>query len=74
MKTLHHDVDVVLILKNVKQSDNVRVLAHLEDFDLTPLQLDVTDRHFFLRHNLDGHAFAGLFMDGGLYKTKLTFA
>ena len=41
MKTLHHDVDVVLILKNVKQSDNVRVLAHLEDFDLTPLQLNV---------------------------------
>ena len=74
MKTLHHDVDVVLILKNVKQSDNVRVLAHLEDFDLTPLQLNVTDCHFFLRHNLDGHAFAGLFMDGGLYKTKLTFA
>ena len=40
---LHDDVDVVLVLEDVQQTDDVRVLAHLEDLDLTPLQFDVLD-------------------------------
>jgi len=28
MKTLHYDVNVILVFENVKKSNNVRVLAH----------------------------------------------
>ncbi len=59
-KVLHHDVYMVLVFENIKQSNNIGVLAHLENFDLSSLQLYIGHRHLLLRHNLDSHVLAGL--------------
>ena len=39
IEDLHDDVNRVLILKNVVELDNVRVLAHFKNLDLTLQQL-----------------------------------
>lgn len=41
IELLHNDVDVVLVLKDIKETDDMRVLTHLENLDLTTLQLDI---------------------------------
>jgi len=43
IQLLHDNVDVVLILENVKQTDDMRVLAHLKNFNLTTLKFNVLD-------------------------------
>lgn len=43
IQLFHDDVDVILILKNVQQADNVRMLAHFEDLNLTSLKLNILD-------------------------------
>lgn len=73
-QVLHHDVDVVLVLKDVKEPDDVGVLAHLKDFNFPSLELDVTDSHFLLAHDLDGHQLARLLVDGGLNQAELALA
>ena len=73
IQTLHDDVDVVLVFKNIKQTDYMRMLAHFKNFDLTSLQLNITCSHLFLGHYLYSNIFTGLFVDCGLYKTELTF-
>ena len=48
VKLLHNDIDVVLIFKNVQESDNVWVLTHFKDLNLTALKFYVLDGHLFL--------------------------
>jgi len=43
VELFHDDVDVVLILKDIQKANNVRVLAHLEDLDLSALKLNILD-------------------------------
>ena len=45
VKLLHDDVNIVLVFEDIQQSNNMRVLAHLEDFDFTALQFDVLHGH-----------------------------
>jgi len=52
----------------------MRVLAHLEDFDLTSLQFDVLHRHLLLRHDLHGNRLARLLVDGRFNKAKFSLA
>ena len=42
----------------------MRVLAHLQDFNLTALELNVLHRHLLLRHDFDGDGLPGLLVDG----------
>lgn len=35
LQVLHHNVKIVLVLKNIVKSCNVRVLAYLEHFDFS---------------------------------------
>lgn len=73
-QVLHDNVDVVLVFKQVEEPDDVRVLTHFEDFNLTALQLDVLHGHFFLAHDLDGHLLAGFLVNTCLDQTELAFA
>jgi hypothetical protein len=50
------------------------MLAHLEYFNLPPLQLDISHSHLFLGHYLDCHVFASLLMCGCLHQTELPLA
>ena len=36
-QVLHHDINMVLILKDVKKSNYIGMLAHFENFNLPPL-------------------------------------
>jgi len=36
-KVLHNYINIVLILKKIQQTNNVRMLAHLEDLNLPTL-------------------------------------
>ena len=48
------------------------MLAHLEDLNLTALQLNIGHGHLLLRHNLNRNIFAGLLVNGGLDEAELT--
>ena len=48
------------------------MLAHLEDLNLTALQLNIRHGHFLLRHDLNRNIFAGLLVNGGLDEAELT--
>lgn len=74
VKLLHNDINVVLILKNVKEPNNVRMLTHFKDFNLTTLKLNILDRHLFLGHDFDSHSFSRFFMNRRLDKSKFSFA
>jgi hypothetical protein len=34
---LHNDVNVILVFEDIEEADDVGVLAHLENLDLSPL-------------------------------------
>ena len=53
VKNLHHDVDGVLILKDVIEFDYVRMLAHLQHLYLAFKQLQVLDGELLLLDDLD---------------------
>ena len=74
VELLHDDVNVVLVLEDVKQADYVRMLAHFKDFNLTTLELDILHGHILFRHYLDCNCLASLFVDGRFDKTKLAFS
>ena len=48
VQLLHDNVDIVLVFKDIEQANDVRMLAHLKNFDLTTLQLDILYSHLFL--------------------------
>ena len=50
------------------------VLAHLENFYLTALELDILHGHVLLCHDLDCDCLASLLVDGRLHQAKLAFA
>lgn len=66
VELLHHNVDIVLVFEDIEEADNVRMLAHFEDLDFSPLQLDILNRHLLLGHDLNCDSFASLPMDGTL--------
>lgn len=45
---LHDNINVVLVLEDIEEADDVGVLTHLENLDLSSLQLDILQRHFLL--------------------------
>jgi hypothetical protein len=73
-QVFHDDVDIVLVFKDVEQSDDVRVLAHLEDLNFSALKLYVRDCHFLLGHDLNGNTLACLLMNTLFNKAKLSLA
>ena len=74
LKILHHDVDEVLVLEYIQESDDEWMLAHLENLNLSSLKLNVLNCHIFFSHNLDSNFFASLLMDSCFYQAKLSFA
>jgi len=72
-KVFHDDVDVVLVLEDIQQSNDIGMLAHLQNFNLSPLQLNILNGHLLLRHHFDSHFFTGVLVHGGLDETKLSF-
>ena len=51
---LHDNIDRILVLEYVIELDYVRMLAHLEDFNLTFKQLQIFNRQLFLLDDLYG--------------------
>ena len=74
VKLLHDDVDVVLVLKNIEEANNVWMLTHFENFNFSPLQLDILHRHLPLGHDLDSHGLSALLVDSRLHKAELALA
>ena len=74
VQLLHHNVDIVLVFEDIEEADNVRVLAHFEDLNFSPLQLDILNRHLLLGHDLNCDSFASLSVNGTLDEAKFTLA
>lgn len=60
MAHFHDYVHQLMILEDVQESHNVRMLAHLEDFDLSVLQEMISFVHLLLVNDLDGHLLVSL--------------
>ena len=69
---LHHDVQVHIIFKDVDQTDDVRMLAHLEDVDLHLEEFLVLRGHILLLHDFNGDGVALLHVHGTFYEAKFT--
>lgn len=63
-EVFHHDVDVVLVLKYIKESDDIRMLAHLKYLNFSSLQLHIAHSHLLLAHDLHSHQLPCLLVDG----------
>lgn len=63
---------MVFVLEDIEQSNDIRMLAHLENFDFSSLQLNISHCHLLLGHDLDCNVFASFLMSGGLDQTELT--
>lgn len=73
-QVLHHDVNVLLVLENIKQSDDVGVLTHFQDFDFSSLEFHVLNCHFLLAHDFNGDLLSSLLVVSGLDQSKLSFS
>ena len=74
LHVVQHDVVVLTVLKQVDQVDDVGVLAHFEDFNLSSLLEDLDVGHVLLLDLFDGHFLFGLFVGSKLHKTELALA
>ena len=72
VQVLHDYVDVLMVLKDVEQSDNVGVLADLEDLNLSLVQLEVFWVHFLLFQDFDGDFLPCFLVDSQLDLTELS--
>ena len=64
---LKHYIIILIVLKDVYEVDNVRMLAHLEYFNLASLLKHLYMCHILLFHLLDSYFPAGLLVDSQLY-------
>ena len=71
---LEHDKVGLAILKEIDQLDDVVVLTHLEDFDLTTLLKYLNRLHIGLFDSFDGSCSISHLVSGKLHKAKLSFA
>ena len=73
-QVLHHDIDEVLVLKDIQQTNYVRVLTHFKNFDFSSLQFYILHSHFLLAHDLDSDLVGSLLMNGRLDESELALA
>ena len=71
---IEHDVIVLTVLEKIDQVDNVRVLAHLEHFDFTPLLEDLNMGHVLLLDLLDGDLLRRLLVQCELDEAELALS
>lgn len=74
LHVLQHNVVVFTILKQVNETDNIWVLAHLEHLDLSPLLIYLYLLHIFFVDCLDCHLLAIVLVCCQLHEAKLAFA
>ncbi len=63
---------MVFIFKDIEESYDIRVLAHLENFNFSSLKLNIGYSHLFLGHDLNCNIFASFLMSCSLNETELT--
>lgn len=73
LKILHDDVDIVGVLKDIVESNDVRMLADFEHFDFSFEQLDIFKGKFFFLDDLHSYFFARFFVLSSLDEAVLTF-
>ena len=64
---LKHYIIIFIVLEDVNEIDNVRMLAHFEYFNLTSLLEHLYMCHILLFHLLDSYFPAGLLVNPQLY-------
>ena len=74
LHVLEHDVVVVVVLKQVNETYYVRMLAHLEHFDLPPLLEHLNMCHVSFLDLFDSHFLAIFFVECKFHKPKLSLA
>jgi len=52
---LEYNVVVVRVFEEINELDDVRMLAHLENLDLSSLLVDFDGLHVLLLHSLNSH-------------------
>jgi len=60
------NIEVLRVLEDIKEADDVGVLAQLEHFYLPPLQLQLLQLHVPLLDALNGHLLPSLLVDAEL--------
>ena len=74
LQVFHYDVDVVLILKEIKHANDIRMLTDFQDFDLTFQQLLIFQVQFLLLDDLDCDLFASFLVIALLHDTVLALS
>lgn len=69
---LHHNLDWVLILKNIVESDNAGVLQNLDYLDFTLEEFKILQFQIFLFDYFDGNILPGSLVHTFLDDTVLT--
>lgn len=70
---LHYDEDVLMVFKDIQESDDVGMLADLEDLYFSLVELEIFRVHLLFLQNFDGHFFPSLLMNTKLNSSKFTF-
>ena len=70
---LHYNIDVFVVFKNIQQSDDERMLAHLEDLNLSPLALKIFCVHVCFIQDFDGDVLLRFLVLSQLDQSKLPF-
>jgi hypothetical protein len=68
---LQHQVHIIRTFKYVQKMDDIGVLAQLEDFDFSLLELQFRYTHILFLYDFDSHLSLRLFMNSKLYLAKL---
>ena len=75
--TLHilkHDIIIVLILKEINESNNIWMLTHFQNVNFSSLLVYLDWFHVFLVYRFDGNFLSSFFVDSKFYQTELTLS
>jgi len=69
----HHNEDVLGVLKYIQQSDDIRMLTNLQDFNLSFIKLKIFWVHLLLLEDFYCYFGTSFFVGPGLYSAKFAF-
>ena len=56
VQVFHHNVDVLRVLKDIKESDDMGMLTYLQDLNFSFVKLEIFGIHLLFLQDFDGHS------------------
>lgn len=74
LQHFHDDVNLVLVLEDIEQTNDIWMLTHLQNLNFSFLKFNILHSHFLLGHYFYCHCFSSLLVSSWLNQTKFTLA